>query len=229
MMEFLGSSLLQNLVLVVTVVVTIHIYYARKRQNLSNAVSILSLQIRDIEENIECLIAEGLVENQLQERALHYSTIIFEENYWIKYNHLIAGRVDAQTYGVLDNFYKIASKIKEQQMMIKNKLLQSMEYKGMYYYNGLYSRVNGILDKTNEMADSSGLLDRCKIEVAIIRDLYNHEITNPPAFVQVELVRGLAKKLDQYHKITDGVAFSKLLKLKESGLIKRIKSYFYAF
>lgn len=112
MMEFLGSSLLQNLVLVVTVVVTIHIYYARKRQNLSNAVSILSLQIRDIEENIECLIAEGLVENQLQERALHYSTIIFEENYWIKYNHLIAGRVDAQTYGVLDNFIRLHPKLR---------------------------------------------------------------------------------------------------------------------
>ena len=43
---------------------------------------------------------------------------------------------------------------------------------------------------------------------------YNHDITNPPAFIQVELVRGLSKKLEQYHKITDGVAFSKLLKLK---------------
>ena len=32
--------------------VTIFIYYGRKRQNLSNAVAILSLQIRDIEDNI---------------------------------------------------------------------------------------------------------------------------------------------------------------------------------
>ena len=103
--------------------------------------------VRDIENNIESLIAEGLIGDQLQERALHYSTIIYEENYWLKYNHLIAGRVDAQTYGVLDNFYKIAFKIREQQLMIKNKLLQSMDYKGMYYYNGIFSRVNGILDK----------------------------------------------------------------------------------
>ena len=44
--------------------------------------------------------------------------------------------------------------------------------------------------------------------------LYNHDITNPPAFIQVELVRGLSKKLEQYHKITDGVAFSRLLQLK---------------
>ena len=202
MVVFLDSNLFQNLILVLTVLVTIYIYYGRKRQNLSNAVTILSLQIRDIENNIESLIAEGLIGDQLQERALHYSTIIYEENYWLKYNHLIAGRVDAQTYGVLDNFYKIAFKIREQQLMIKNKLLQSMDYKGMYYYNGIFSRVNGIL------------LDICKAEVSLLQSLYNHDITNPPAFIQVELVRGLSKKLEQYHKITDGVAFSKLLKLK---------------
>ena len=197
-----------------TIFVTICIYYGRKRQNLSNAVAILSLQIRDIEDNIESLIAEGLIGEQLQERALHYSTIIYEENYWLKYNHLIAGRVDAQTYGVLDNFYKIAFKIREQQLMIKNKLLQSMDYKGMYYYNGIFSRVNGILDKQQNGVDSEKLLDNCKAEVSLIQSLYNHDITNPPAFIQVELVRGLSKKLEQYHKITDGVAFSKLLKLK---------------
>ena len=180
---------------------------------MRNAVSILTLQIRDIEENIECLIAEGVIGDQLQERVLHYSTIIYEENYWLKYNHLIAGRVDAQTYGVLDNFYKIAFKIREQQMMIKNKLLQSMDYKGMYYYNGIYSRVNGILDKTDGVGNDK-FLDVCKAEVSLIQNLYNHDITNPPVFIQVELVRGLSKKLEQYHKITDGVAFSKLLQLK---------------
>ncbi len=214
MVEILSSNLFQNLILLVTVVVTVYIYYGRKRQNLSNAVSILSLQIRDIEDNIESLIAEGLIGDQLQERALHYSTIIYEENYWLKYNHLIAGRVDAQTYGVLDNFYKIAFKIREQQLMIKNKLLQSMDYKGMYYYNGIFSRVNGILDKQDGV-ENDELLDVCKAEVSLLQSLYNHDIANPPAFIQVELVRGLSKKLEQYHKITDGVAFSKLLKLKQ--------------
>lgn len=213
MVEFLDSNLFQNLLLALTVLVTILIYNGRKRQNLSNAVSILSLQIRDIEENIEDLIAEGVIGDLLQERALHYSTIIYEENYWLKYNHLIAGRVDAQTYGVLDNFYKIAFKIREQQLMIKNKLLQSMDYKGMYYYNGIFSRINGILDKPDG-AGNDKLLDICKAEVSLIQNLYSHDITNPPAFIQVELVRGLSKKLEQYNKITDGVAFSKLLQLK---------------
>lgn len=213
MVDFLSSNLFQNVILVVTVVVTICIYYGRKRQNLRNAVSILTLQIRDIEENIECLIAEGLIGSQLQERALHYSTIIFEENYWLKYNHLIAGRVDAHTYGIIDTFYKVAVKIREQQVMIKNKVLQSMDYKAMYYYNGIYSRINGVLDKQGGMENNASL-DVCKAEVSIIQSLYNHSIANPPTFIQLELVQGLGKRLEQYHKITDGVAFSKLLQLK---------------
>lgn len=213
MVEFWGSNLCQNLILIVTVIVSICIYWARKRQELRNAVSILSLQIRDIETNIECLKAEGLIGEQLQERALHYSTVIFEENSWLKYNHIISGHIDLRTYEVIDSFYKTAVKIKEQQMMIKNKVLQSMDYKAYYYYNGIYSRVNGILEKQCEI-ESDKLLDICKAEVSLIQTLYNHDITNPPSFIQLELVKGLVKRLEQYHKITDGVAFSKLLKLK---------------
>lgn len=213
MIEFWGSNLCQNLILFVTVIVSICIYWARKRQELRNAVSILSLQIRDIETNIECLKAEGLIGEQLQERALHYSTVIFEENSWLKYNHIISGHIDLRTYEVIDSFYKTAVKIKEQQMMIKNKVLQSMDYKAYYYYNGIYSRVNGILEKQREV-ESDKLLDICKAEVSLIQTLYNHDITNPPSFIQLELVKGLVKRLEQYHKITDGVAFSKLLKLK---------------
>ena len=69
LVNLLSSNLYQNLVLTVTVIVTICVYYGRKRQNLRNAVLILTLQIRDIEENIECLIAEGVIGNQLQERV----------------------------------------------------------------------------------------------------------------------------------------------------------------
>ena len=81
MVEFLDSNLFQNIILIATVVVSICIYYARKRQELRNAVSILSLQIRDIETNIECLKAEGLIGEQLQERAYHFLLHFFYPKY----------------------------------------------------------------------------------------------------------------------------------------------------
>ncbi len=217
MEKFFDSNLFQTVILIITVIVTLWIYFANKRQNIKNAVAILSLQIRDIEDNIEFLIAEGVVDGLVQERPLHYSTIIYEENYWSKYNHLIAGRVDTLTYEAIDNFYKIASKIKEQQLLIKNKLSQSMEYRTMYYYNGIFSRINGILDKMHDGQSSDELLNVCKTEISIIGSLYGNgsgsDVTNHPAYIQVEFVRGLTKMLDRYQKLSDGVAYRKLLKL----------------
>lgn len=134
---FWNSTFFQTCVLIVTVGVTIGIYFAQKKRELRNAVTILTLQIRDIETNIEYLLAEGLVDGHIQEKPLHYSTVIFEENNWNKSAHLIVGRISQLAFENIDNFFKVANRIREQQILIKNKLQQSMDYKGMYYYNGI--------------------------------------------------------------------------------------------
>lgn len=218
MTDFLNSNFLQTLILCITVVVTLGIYFANRKQNIKTARNILSLQIKDIEANIEFLIAEGVINGILQEKPLHYSTIIYENNYWVKYNHLIAGKVDSLTYEAIDNFYKIASKIKEQQLLIKNKLSQSMEYRTMYYYNGIFSRMNGILDKQQADMTAEQIVQNCRNEISIIGSLYSDgqwgNLLNQPAYVQIEFVCGLTKMLDRYQKLTDGVAYRKLLKIK---------------
>ena len=218
MTDFLNSNFLQTLILCITVIVTLWIYFANRKQNIKTARNILSLQIKDIEANIEFLIAEGVINGILQEKPLHYSTIIYDDNYWVKYNHLIAGRVDSLTYEAIDNFYKIASKIKEQQLLIKNKLSQSMEYRTMYYYNGIFSRVNGILDKPNSDMTAEQIVQNCRNEISTISSLYSDgqwgNLLNQPAYVQIEFVCGLTKMLDRYQKLTDGVAYRKLLKIK---------------
>lgn len=217
-LAYLDSNLFQSIILVITVLTTLWIYYSNKKQNLRNAITILSIQIKDIEENIEFLIAEGIIDGLVQERSMHYSTLVYEDNYWSKYNHMIAGRVDPLTFEAIDNFYRIASKIREQQNLIKGKLSQSMEYRTMYYYNGIFSRVNGVLDKLNNSEGAEVLLNSCKNEIAIIRNLYSNtgdDIINHPAYIQLEFVRGLSKMLDRYQKLTDGVAYRQLLKLQK--------------
>ena len=63
--SFWESNLFQTLVLIVTIGATIGIalwqFYAHKRKELRNAVSILLLQINDIEKNIEYILSEGLI------------------------------------------------------------------------------------------------------------------------------------------------------------------------
>jgi len=84
--NFLDSNLFQTLVLIATAVITLWIYRARQKNELRNAAKILMLQIRDIENNIEYLLSEGIIDGFVQEKPLHYSTIIFETNtliYWL--------------------------------------------------------------------------------------------------------------------------------------------------
>ena len=58
---FWNSELFQTLVLIATVGVTLWIYFARRRENVRTAATILTLQIREIEQNIEYLLSEGVI------------------------------------------------------------------------------------------------------------------------------------------------------------------------
>lgn len=204
---FLNSNLFQTLVLIITVLVTIAIYFANKREKRKNAVAILTLQIREIEKNIEFLLSEGIVEGIIQPRSLHYSVLIYDIDNWSKYSHLIVGKISQLSFEAIDSFFKTAQQIREQQILIKNKVLQSMDFKCMYYYNGVYTRINTLLDRENPN------LEQCNKEIQLIMDLYNSPITNGISFVQKELAMGLEQNLRKYHKLTDGVAYAELSKL----------------
>lgn len=207
--NFLDSNLFQTIILIVTVCVTMWIYYANKREKLKNAVTILKLQIRDIEKNIEFLLSEGVVDGNIQERSLHYSALIYDENCWTKYSHMIVGQVSQLSYEAIDSFFKTAQQIREQQILIKNKVLQSMDFKCMYYYNGIYTRVNTLLDK------ESPNIEQCGKEMDLIKNLYNAPMTNGISFIQKELAMGLEQNLKKYHKLTDGTAYAELEKIKK--------------
>ena len=55
MTDFLNSNFLQTLILCITVIVTLWIYFANRKQNIKTARNILSLQIKDIEANIRAI------------------------------------------------------------------------------------------------------------------------------------------------------------------------------
>lgn len=209
--DFLDSNFFQTCILILTAGITWWIYRSRKKKELQNAVTILLLQIEDIEKNIEFLDSEGLVGGVIQEKAVHYSAVIYDENNWTKYSHLIVGRISQLAFENIDKFFKVAQRIREQQLMIKDRLQQSMAYKGMYYYNGIYTRVNSMLDK--QESDIRQNKELCQAEINFIKSLYSDSITDVPSFIQLELVFGLEKCLKQYSKLTDGVAYAELRKL----------------
>lgn len=213
--SFWNSNLFQTLVLIVTAGITLWIYFARRKANVRNAVTILMLQIRDIEKHIEYLLSEGIVDGKIQEKPLHYSAIIYEDNNWTKYSHLVVGRISQLAFENIDMFFKVAQQIREQQILIKNKLQQSMEYKGMHYYQGTYQCINSLVDRYRSERDTKKLKLECNEEVNFVNSLYSSTGINVPPYVQLELTFGLEKTLKQYHKLTDGTAYAELEKLKK--------------
>ena len=213
--SFWNSNLFQTLVLIVTAGITLWIYFARRKANVRNAVTILMLQIRDIEKHIEYLLSEGIVDGKIQEKPLHYSAIIYEDNNWTKYSHLVVGRISQLAFENIDMFFKVAQQIREQQILIKNKLQQSMEYKGMHYYQGTYQCINSLVDKFRSGQDPQKLKLECNEEINFVNSLYSSTGINVPPYVQLELTFGLEKTLKQYHKLTDGTAYAELEKLKK--------------
>lgn len=201
--SFWESNLFQTLVLIVTVGATIGIalwqFHAHKRKELRNAVSILLLQINDIEKNIEYILSEGLINGYIQEVPIHYSTIIFEENQWNKYAHSVVGHISQEAFEKIDTFFKVAQRIREQQIYIKQKIQLSTENKAFYYYSAVY---NQIVIASQPTQNIQSIVDR-----------FNDTVV--PSYIQKELALGLEKTLKQYHKLSDGIAYTELAKLKQ--------------
>lgn len=201
--SFWESNLFQTLVLIVTVGATIGIalwqFHAHKRKELRNAVSILLLQINDIEKNIEYILSESLINGYIQEVPIHYSTIIFEENQWNKYAHSVVGHISQEAFEKIDTFFKVAQRIREQQIYIKQKIQLSTENKAFYYYSAVY---NQIVIASQPTQSIQSIVDR-----------FNDTVV--PSYIQKELALGLEKTLKQYHKLSDGIAYTELAKLKQ--------------
>lgn len=124
--SFWESNLFQTLVLIVTIGATIGIalwqFYAHKRKELRNAVSILLLQINDIEKNIEYILSEGLINGCIQEVPIHYSTIIFEENQWNKYAHSVVGHISQEAFEKIDTFLRLPKEY------VNNRFISNKKY-----------------------------------------------------------------------------------------------------
>lgn len=195
---FWNSNLFQTIVLILTAFITLGLYWDRKRKEVRNAAVILSLQIDEIEKNIEYVLSEGIINGAILETSMHYSSLIFEENHWDKYSHLIVGHISSEAFEKIDEFYKAAYQIREQQVFIKQKIQQSIDSKVWHYYAASYTQV------ANNDVD-------LQIKIQAIHDRFN--IISVPPFIHKEFAIGLDKALKRYSKLTDGNAYAELMKL----------------
>ncbi len=215
--EIFDSNLFQTVAVLVGAGVAWCVYLFGKRREVKNVARILVLQIRNIEEAITYLKSECISTNQMiNETQMHYSKIVYDDNQWIKNRYLIVKGLKQNEFETIDHFYSIATEIKEQQLYIRNKIIQSLEYKGMHYYNAIYSQISdAAIKETGDATSDKDIQEIAKTRIIAIRNNYNNSAYNVCSFIPMEFGIGLSKTLSRYKGVTDGVAYKRLLKISK--------------
>lgn len=118
MLEFLKNNLV-DLLLIVVGTFALVVYILQERKKVSEAASLIKLQIDDIQEGI-LEIGSYIVNGQLNETAFYESQLLFTENYWNKYKHYFVRKMTAKDFMTISKLYEYASEIQEQQLLMKN-------------------------------------------------------------------------------------------------------------
>lgn len=115
---FLGNHWV-DLLLIFVGASALFIYYLQERKKVSEAASLISMQVEDLQKQIS-EIGTYIVEGQLNEGAFYESQILFKTDYWDMYKHYFVRKMDSYSFNLFDNFYNCASEILEQQQLMKN-------------------------------------------------------------------------------------------------------------
>ena len=95
------------------------IYYLQERRKVSEAASLISMQVEDLQKRIS-EIGTFIVDKQLNDGAFYESQLLFKTDYWDMYKHYFVRKMDSYSFWLFDEFYNCASEILEQQQLMKN-------------------------------------------------------------------------------------------------------------
>ena len=123
MYNFLDSSLLQTITILVVGVFVFIIYLINKKEEKNRAATILIMEIRGIEEALKKL-------REAQSNMNFYPTApIIKENSWEKYKFLFIKNLDQDEYSLISEFYSIACRIEEERSILIRQIIMSFETK----------------------------------------------------------------------------------------------------
>lgn len=118
MLKFLEENWV-NLLLIVVGTFALIVYILQERKKISEAASLIRLQIDEIQERIpeiDSYIANGL----LNETAFYESQLLYTEDYWNKYKHYFVKKMTSKDFMTIGKLYEYAAEIQEQQLLMKN-------------------------------------------------------------------------------------------------------------
>ncbi len=118
----IGEFIMENWIDILLVIVgasAFFIYWAQERRKVSEAASLIVMQIEDLQKRIR-ETSSYISEGALNDTAFYESQILFKTDYWNQYKHYFIRKLDSFSFSTLDEFYNCATEILEQQELMKN-------------------------------------------------------------------------------------------------------------
>ena len=109
----------QDLSLILVGLVAGVIYWLQERKKISEAASLVVMQIEDLQKRMR-EISSYITEGKLDDVSFYESQILYQTDYWDQYRHYWVRRLDASSLGTIDEFFRCAAEVKEQQELMKN-------------------------------------------------------------------------------------------------------------
>lgn len=109
----------QDLSLILVGLVAVFIYWLQERKKISEAASLVVMQIEDLQKRMR-EISSFITEGKLDDVSFYESQILYQTDYWDQYRHYLIRRLDATSLGTIDDFFRCAAEVREQQELMKN-------------------------------------------------------------------------------------------------------------
>ena len=107
-----------DILLVIVGASAFFIYWAQERRKVSEAASLIVMQVEDLLKRIR-EIGSYISEGNLNDTAFYESQILFKTDYWNQYKHFFIRKLDSFSFNTFDEFYNCVAEILEQQEFTK--------------------------------------------------------------------------------------------------------------
>ena len=130
MNEFLDSNFFQTIVLIVTALITITIYKQQKKEKRKESATIILLQIKAIDKNID--LAKKCIINDIEFDIAKILMInkVLNINLWEENRQYLLSKFNSEEIRLINEYYECATTIENQILAYKNTILSS--YKSFY-------------------------------------------------------------------------------------------------
>mgnify|MGYP004556629997 CR=1 FL=1 len=193
-----------DIILLLSVLITVAIYCMRRGDVVKHAAISVKQQITEIEKNIEYLRKFGVASSGscsvINEQEWFISTPIFSTNQFELYSAVLIKHLSHDEYELLSSFYKTASVILRLQTDVKQ-----------FSYLCMSSKANNFYMITCKKMEQNESTKDIVSEINKWNDV--NKIINVPSYIPAQYGLYFDKYITEYHQLTGTVLFSKLDKL----------------